>query len=76
MTSTDWSLTKHAIQSSASCSISGRSSSAASQWGGIASRPSITPRRLPVIAPVLSLSPEWLTARRTPVAKSGATSAQ
>ena len=61
---------KHASQSAMSCSISSRSSSCSSQRAGIASAPSRAPRMLPVIAPVLSLSPEWLTASRTPAAKS------
>jgi hypothetical protein len=34
------------------------------------------PRRLPQMAPVLSLSPPWLTASRTPVRKSSALRAQ
>src|SRR4051794_3935285 len=33
---------------------------------GMAPAPSSTRRMLPVIAPVLSLSPEWLSARLTP----------
>lgn len=46
-----------ASRSSASASISARSSSRASQRSGIAATPHNVPSRLPVIAPVLSLSP-------------------
>jgi len=56
--------------------MTSRSSTCSAQRGGMVWTPPIAPRMLPVIAPVLSLSPEWLTASRVPCSKSRATSAQ
>src|SRR5688500_5543026 len=58
-------VAKQAARSCATRSTSVRSASAASHDSGTTARPPAAPRRLPVMAPVESESPEWLTAART-----------
>jgi hypothetical protein len=61
--------------SSATVAITSASSTVSRHAAGIASTPQAARSRLPVIAPMESESPLWLTASSTPWRKSRATSA-
>src|SRR5438105_15705158 len=67
---------KQAESASATRSTTARSDTAATHPSGTAERPPAAPSRFPVIAPVESESPEWLTAASTAASNVAAVRAQ